>query len=78
MSSLKAVKFIDYNANYAYSPPERDAVINTHEIITVVPIERGSTRRPFDDLVRIRFHDGSWMDVIGKPGDFVGQQERQS
>lgn len=71
MSKLKLVKFIDYDANYAYSPPERDTAIDTDKIVSVVPIERGATRRPFDDLVRIRFTDGSWMDVIGKPSDFI-------
>lgn len=73
MSKLRQVKFIDYDANYAYSPPERDAVINLDEIVSVVAIERGATRRAFDDLVRIRFRDGSILDVIGKPGDFVEQ-----
>lgn len=68
---LKRVQFIDYNADYAYSPPERDAVINLSEIVSIVPIERGNTRRPFDDLVSIRFRDGSKLHVIGKPEDFV-------
>lgn len=68
---LKAVKFIDYNANYAYAPPEEDAVINTDEIVSVVAIRREYTRRAFDDTVRIKFKDGSWLDVLGEPHDFI-------
>lgn len=68
---LKAVKFINYNANYAYAPPELDAIINTDDIITAVAVPRENTRRAFDDIVRIKFRDGSWLDVIGKPQDFI-------
>lgn len=74
MTSLIQVKYIDYNANYAYSPPEREGVINKDDIVSVVAIDRNNTRRPFDDLVRIRFRNGTWLDVIGKPSDFVDRQ----
>lgn len=68
---LKLVKYIDYKANYTYSPPEADATIQTEKIQRVIPIARENTRRPFDDIVRVIFKDGSWMDVIGKPADFI-------
>lgn len=68
---LRIVKYIDYEANYAYSPPEAEAVINTEEIVAVTAIQREYTRRPFDDICRIRLKDGTWMDVIGKPSDFI-------
>lgn len=68
---LKIVRYIDYKANYAYSPPDEEAVINTEEIVTATQILRVNTRRPFDFITRIKFKDGSTMDVIGKPSDFV-------
>lgn len=77
---LKQVKYIDYDANYTYSPPEKDAVINLDDISRIVAIARENTRRPFDDLVRIFFRDGRHIDVIGKPADFVtvGNEQQSS
>lgn len=71
MSPLKLVRFVDYDANYAYLPPEREATINTDEIVSVIPIERESTRSRLDGVLRIRFRDGSSLNVIGKLGDFM-------
>lgn len=67
---LKLVKFIDYDANYAYAPPEKEATINTEYIISAIPIAPENTRSSYS-LVRLRFHDGSRMDVVGTPRDFI-------
>jgi hypothetical protein len=68
---LKKVRIIDYGADYAYAPPDKEAVINLLEIISIVSINKENTRRPFDDQVRIRFNDGSRLDILGKPEDFL-------
>lgn len=66
---LKLVKFINYSGNYAYAPPDSEAVINTEEIIQVVPQKLAI--RPTENIVRIYFRTRPWMDVIGKPSDFI-------
>lgn len=67
---LKLVKFIDYDANYAYAPPEKEATINTQYIISAVPISPENTRSS-SPVVRLNFHDGSSMVVVGTPRDFI-------
>jgi hypothetical protein len=64
---LKRVQVIAYGGNYAYSPPDHTAIINISEVVSMVQIPRENTRRPFDDVTRIRFRDGSSLDVIGTP-----------
>jgi hypothetical protein len=64
--SLKKVKMLDWSAQFAYAPPQVDAVVNTEEIVRVAPSEgRGSG--PF---VTIKFRDGSTMQCVGTPEDF--------
>jgi hypothetical protein len=70
--TLRKVEFVDRNANYAYAPPTREAVINVDEIVSAVSIAPEHTRNS-EPLVRVRFRDGSVLDVVGKPGDFVDE-----
>lgn len=68
---LKLVKYIEYDGNYAYAPPELDALINTDDIIAAKLVPKEQTRKPFDDITRIAFRNNTWMDVICKPQDFI-------
>lgn len=68
--TLRKVEFIDRSGNYAYAPPTREAVINLDEIISIKEIAPENTRSSYP-LVRIRFRDGSLLDVVGQPIDFV-------
>lgn len=67
---LKLVKYLDYSGNYAYAPPTLEAVIDTAEIQRVTPILPENSRSSYA-LVKIRFKDGSIMDVVGYVRDFV-------
>lgn len=70
MSRLIAVEYLDRSGNYAYAPPTREGVINTDEIVSVKVLDPYVTRSSYE-VVRIRFRDGSTIDVIGKPSDFA-------
>lgn len=72
---LKQVQYLDYDTDRAYSLVKRDAVINLMDIVSMLPVER-TTRMPFDDVVRIRFRDGSAMYAIGKPKDFMARPKQ--
>jgi hypothetical protein len=65
--SLKKILFLNYNSEYAYAPPQVEALINTDHITTCVPVEaRGSG--PF---VRITFTNRDSLVAVGKPEDFL-------
>jgi len=64
---LKKVRRIKDNMLYAYAPPAEDAVIQTNELIMVTQSE---TRRS-EPCVRLLFRDGSQMDCLGRPQDFL-------
>lgn len=65
--NLKLVKMLDYNQSYAHAPAQVDAVVQTNQIVSVVPTEaRGNG--PF---VRINLKDGTHIVCVGKPIDFV-------
>ncbi len=58
---LIKVKRLNYNGNYAYAPPQEDAVINTEEIVSAVPTEaRGEG--PF---LLVHFTTGDTMTMVG-------------
>lgn len=73
MSRLMAVTHIDYRGNYAFAPPTDEAVINLDEIVAITTIRPENTRSSYA-LVKVRFRDGSTLDVIGKPSDFMEVQ----
>lgn len=60
---LIKVKRLNWQANYAYAPPQEDAVINTEEVVSAVPTEACGSG-PF---LSVRFRDGSSMTVVGTP-----------
>jgi hypothetical protein len=68
--TLRKVEFLDRSGEYAYAPPKREAVINLDEILSVVPVAPENNRFSYA-LVDIRFRDGSTLQVIGKPSDFI-------
>lgn len=65
--TLKKVRVLNYDRDYAYAPPADDAVINTDEIQSIVPVE---TRRS-ERCVSVRFRDGKTLTCIGVPDDFI-------
>lgn len=67
----KLIQALNYDGNYAYSVPTVSALIDMDEIVIAIQIPRENTRNAFDDIVRLFFKNGSHMDVIGKPEDFV-------
>lgn len=67
----KLVQVLNYNGNYAYSVPTIPGLIDTDDIKRAIQIPRENTRNAFDNIVRLFFTDGSHMDVIGKPEDFM-------
>ncbi len=64
---LKKVKKLDYGSDYAYAPPQVDAVVNTTEIVTAWPVEaRGSG--PF---VAVKLTTGETITCVGTVDDFL-------
>jgi hypothetical protein len=64
---LIKVKRLNYNTDYAYAPPQEDAVINSDDVQSVTETDARGTG-PF---VVVRFRDGQTMTCVGRPGDFV-------
>jgi hypothetical protein len=64
---LIRVKRLNYDTNYAYAPPQEDAVVNLADVRSVVETDARGTG-PF---VRVTFRDGSTMTCCGVPGDFL-------
>ena len=64
---LKKVKYLNWSGNFAYAPPQEDCIINTDEVISVVPTEaRGSG--PF---MLVKMSDGSKLTLVGVPEDLL-------
>lgn len=64
---LKKVKYLNWNGNFAYAPPQEDCIINTDEVISAVPTEaRGSG--PF---MLVKMSDGSKLTLVGVPEDLL-------
>lgn len=64
---LKLVRAVNYAGNYAYAPPQEEALIDTDSIKLVVPTEARGTG-PF---VRVIFKDGAELVCVGMPRDFL-------
>jgi hypothetical protein len=64
---LKLVKRLNYDCQYAYAPPQEDAVINLDRIVSVVSTDA----RGIGPFVAIRFVDGTSMTCVGEPRDFI-------
>lgn len=69
--TMKLVQAVDYNGNAAYARGSVSAIINVTHVNSAVLIPRENTRNAFEDITRLHFHDGSHLDVFGKPEDFV-------
>lgn len=69
--ALRTVRAVDYDGNYAYSRGSVPATINMANVNSAVLIPPEQTRNVFDNITRLRFNDGSHLDVFGKPEDFT-------
>jgi hypothetical protein len=65
--SLKKVEILDYSASYSYSPPVKDSVVNTEQIVSAVPCES----RYCGKTMQVNFVDGSHLTVVGSPEDLL-------
>lgn len=68
---MKIVQAVNYGGNYAYAPGSISAVINLANVNSAILIPRENTRNAFEDITRLHFNDGSYLDVFGKPEDFT-------
>lgn len=69
---LKKMNALDFGADYAFSPPDREVLINTDEIVTVVQLQRGSHRRSVEeDLMQVKMKDGKILIVLGVIDDLL-------
>ena len=68
---LKKVEYLDYSARYSYSVPSAEGVINTEEIVSALLIPKENTRNVFQDITRVWFKDGSYLDIVGRPEELI-------
>lgn len=68
--SLIKVRVLNWDTRFSCNPPSQDAVINTEEIISAIPIDPSHTRC-VELTMRIKFSNGDNCEVIGKPSDLL-------
>ncbi len=66
---LIKVRRQNWDATFAYAPPLEDAVINTDEVVSAVPVES----RGVGLFMSVRFRDGTSMTVQGRPDDLLAR-----
>jgi hypothetical protein len=65
--TLKLVTFLDYAEQYTDTPPQRQAVLQTDHILSIVP----SAAQGIGPLVEVKLINGDTFVCLGKPADFA-------